>query len=925
MDHLGKSSRWWRRGLVSAGIIAPFLAVLLWMAWSDLSSAQGDNRSNLEFNHASTGFQLTGGHAQVVCERCHVQGVFRGTPTQCFQCHSPGGRVMSTFKPSNHLPTTVNCSSCHRTTNWVPAFFTHNGVAPGTCATCHNNSIQRGKPATHIPTTQSCDACHRPTMWTAVAFTHAGVTPGTCATCHNGVQATGKPANHIPTTQSCDSCHTVGTTWALARNSYDHTGITSGCADCHAATGSSTFKGLFKPANHIPTILGCETCHKSTMTFSGTLMNHSGVPPGTCATCHVTGMKFAGSIVTKPTTHFPTTAGCDSCHNTTSFGPGTPMNHTGMTTGCASCHATGMHWIGGIVTKPTNHFPTTAPCESCHTSTTSFSGTPFGHPGIAVGGGTCAACHTGTYVGVVGKPAMHITTSSSCDTCHKSLTSFTGISTPNHSTFSPPVTSATTCATANCHDGRAAVARPVNHITITTTQCGTCHRWPTTSPATFGPGTPMNHTGITTGCVTCHATGSTFFGVTMVTKPANHFPYSPTTTGCENCHNTVTFGPATPFTHAGISIGSHNCGTCHTGSYIGVLGKPAMHVTTSSSCDTCHTSLTTFAGISTPNHNTFTPIVTTATTCAAGGCHDGRKAMAKPANHIPVTTTQCGTCHRWPTTTPATFGPGTPMNHAGITTGCATCHGAGQSWAGGVVTKPSNHFPTTSPCELCHKSTTTFSGTVMNHTGITTGCTTCHGAGQSWAGGAVTKPSNHFPTTSPCEFCHKSTTTFSGTVMNHTGITTGCTTCHGVGQSWAGGIVTKPSNHFPTTSPCELCHKSTTTFSGTAMNHTGITTGCATCHGAGLSWAGGIMTKPANHFPTTAACELCHLSTKAFSGARMVHTTLTGIMPGGCNTCHEAGMSWVGGIVTRPRDHTGGKAAPNSCDKSGCHRGYSSF
>lgn len=121
----------------------------------------GTSRTDIEFAHASTGFQLTGGDAQVPCERCHVQGVFRGTPTQCMQCHSPGGRVISSFKPANHLPTTVNCSSCHRTTNWKPAFFTHNGVAPGSCVKCHNNSTVQGKPATHIPTTMSCDNCHR--------------------------------------------------------------------------------------------------------------------------------------------------------------------------------------------------------------------------------------------------------------------------------------------------------------------------------------------------------------------------------------------------------------------------------------------------------------------------------------------------------------------------------------------------------------------------------------------------------------------------------------------------------------------------------------------------------------------------------------------------------------------------------------------
>ena len=108
----------------------------------DTAFAQGSIRTDIEIDHSSTGFPLSGGHAQVVCERCHLQGIFRGTPTQCMQCHSPGGRVVSTFKPTNHLPTMVNCSSCHRTTNWTPAFFTHNGVAPGTCSKCHNQSYR---------------------------------------------------------------------------------------------------------------------------------------------------------------------------------------------------------------------------------------------------------------------------------------------------------------------------------------------------------------------------------------------------------------------------------------------------------------------------------------------------------------------------------------------------------------------------------------------------------------------------------------------------------------------------------------------------------------------------------------------------------------------------------------------------------------
>ena len=170
-----QSNSWAGRRFFAWAIVTGLLAVCsLALLTPDTAFAQGSIRTDIEIDHSSTGFPLSGGHAQVVCERCHLQGIFRGTPTQCMQCHSPGGRVVSTFKPTNHLPTMVNCSSCHRTTNWTPAFFTHNGVVPGTCSKCHNQTTVAGKSASHIPTTMSCDSCHRTVGWTGAAFKHTG-------------------------------------------------------------------------------------------------------------------------------------------------------------------------------------------------------------------------------------------------------------------------------------------------------------------------------------------------------------------------------------------------------------------------------------------------------------------------------------------------------------------------------------------------------------------------------------------------------------------------------------------------------------------------------------------------------------------------------------------------------------------------------
>jgi hypothetical protein len=255
-----------------------------------------------------------------------------------------------------------------------------------------------------------------------------------------------------------------------------------------------------------------------------------------------------------------------------------------------------------------------------------------------------------------------------------------------------------------------------------------------------------------------------------------------------------------------------------------------------------------------------------------------------------------------------------------------------------MVTKPSNHFPTTSDCKTCH-STVSFSGTVMNHIGITTGCATCH-SGSTYAGVTpVAKPANHFPTANPCELCHKSTAVPGGfnqnTTMSHLGITTGCMTCHGngVGINFAGVTpVFKPANHIPSGNPCEYCHKSTVPggFNQTTMNHTGILNGCMTCHGsaAPIAFAGitPMPQPPTNHYllGNAIACESCHHSTATFTVANMNHSVIPAIT-GKCASCHEHGYKWVGGIVTRPTDHTGKEGPPNSCDNVGCHRGYSSF
>jgi hypothetical protein len=271
------------------------------------SSAQ--RQGSRSFDHLRTGFPLTGAHAVTPCETCHVGGRMAGTPKQCDYCHRVGSRIATTVMPAQHIRTTEPCDNCHRSAiGWAGARFSHVGVAPGTCQTCHNGGSGHGKPSGHIPTTASCDQCHRSTVaWVPAGYNHVGVVPGTCTNCH-GVSASGKPSGHVTTSQSCDACHQTSA-WLPA--SYNHVGVVAGsCNDCHRPGGS----GLAEPTNHVPyrpnllngASLKCDACHSSTTSFSVERMNHNGSlgnGSGWCKGCHTRGTSYLGRMETKALTH----------------------------------------------------------------------------------------------------------------------------------------------------------------------------------------------------------------------------------------------------------------------------------------------------------------------------------------------------------------------------------------------------------------------------------------------------------------------------------------------------------------------------------------------------------------------------------------------------------------------------------------------
>jgi len=125
-----------------------------------------------KFDHNLSVFKLEGEHAEVACESCHQNNVFKGTSSECYDCHQKDDQHNGQFG--------VKCGACHNPSNWEDANFDHNrtnfplsGSHAGlACEQCHLNGQFQG-------TSANCVSCH------ADPGFHAGAFGTNCAGCHN--------------------------------------------------------------------------------------------------------------------------------------------------------------------------------------------------------------------------------------------------------------------------------------------------------------------------------------------------------------------------------------------------------------------------------------------------------------------------------------------------------------------------------------------------------------------------------------------------------------------------------------------------------------------------------------------------------------------------------------------------------------------
>jgi Zn finger protein HypA/HybF involved in hydrogenase expression len=216
------------------------------------------------FDHAATGFALTGAHLAIDCTQCHVGSVYTGTPTDCYSCHV-ADYDGTTDPPHTGAGFPTDCAACHTTVRWDGATFNHDATTfPLTgqhrttaCTDCHVGGVYTGTPTdcyschaadfnatTDPPHSASgfstdCAACHGTNGWDGASFDH----DGQFFPIYSGA--------HRNRWSSCSECHVNGADYRQFE-----------CILCHAHSNQNQVDSDHRGENGYEyTSAGCFRCH----------------------------------------------------------------------------------------------------------------------------------------------------------------------------------------------------------------------------------------------------------------------------------------------------------------------------------------------------------------------------------------------------------------------------------------------------------------------------------------------------------------------------------------------------------------------------------------------------------------------------------------------------------------------------------------
>jgi hypothetical protein len=404
------------------------------------------------FNHTNTPFPLTGGHVSVTCQQCHVNNVFAGLTTTCYNCHQQ--QFTSATTPVAHTGFPTDCTGCHTTNpGWGPSTFNHQTSSfplvgahvSVTCAQCHVNNKYVGLATT-------CYGCHQQDFATAAAPPHTGFATD-CTTCHTNTAWQPATFNHNNTLFPLTGAHTTVSTCVTCHANNVYAGLSTACYSCH----QQQFASATSPVPHTGFPTDCSGCHSTNPGWNPSTFNHqtSSFPlvgahvALTCAQCHVNN-QYVGLATT-----------CYGCHQQ-DFATAAAPPHTGFATDCTTCHSN-TAWQPATFNHNTTPFPltgahTTVACAQCHVNNV-FAGLTT----------DCYTCHTSTFLSAT-TPVPHLGFPTACASCHTTNPGWTP-STFTHANATPrfPQDSRhTTAACAKCH-------QTATNYTLYCCQSSGCH------------------------------------------------------------------------------------------------------------------------------------------------------------------------------------------------------------------------------------------------------------------------------------------------------------------------------------------------------------------------------------------------------------------------------------------------------------------
>jgi len=386
------------------------------------------------FDHAATGYPLTGKHVEVKCAKCHAAENETAAPRArgragLVSAHAPGSIVATArYKPVAHAecspchrdPHTgrfgAACAKCHTTRDFhtiqertfnhdvtrYPLRGRHVSVA---CVTCHDPKRAWGE----RPAFNTCDACHRDA--------HAGKAKADCALCH-GVEGF-RPSTYTVALHQKSTYPLAGAHGSAA------------CEACHArASGAVADLGVARVALR-PPHGACADCHDDP--HRGRLTPAAGGREPACLDCHDMRRFVPSSVDVAAHQRYEfhlegahRAAPCQACHaelraapaaSTLRDTPGRPLTFREPKARCADCHATphdtqfDRNRKGGA-------------CETCHDLEAFRPASRFDHNRDAafhLDGAhapvACALCHR-SEAGPRGPRVIWKPVASGCENCH---------------------------------------------------------------------------------------------------------------------------------------------------------------------------------------------------------------------------------------------------------------------------------------------------------------------------------------------------------------------------------------------------------------------------------------------------------------------------------------------------------------------------